>query len=251
MIVLVAVILVAVMLVVVILVGVMLVVVVVMLVIMTMVVMIVVVMIVMVAVVAMAMMGVIVVVMVAVVVMMAVIVAAIVIVGSALRLEGTLDGRRRAALAAHHLGEDMVLLDVDRVGEDFGGCVPVADVPRDAQEPQRVLGPDLEETLRGRLHLDEPSVLELDGVAVGERRRLVEIEQEVEAFIALECDAAAVAALVIEGHRIGDALSLDGWLADDGDGAEHEIPQNKKYRCASGSTVAGSQTRSSPSAVTR
>jgi hypothetical protein len=238
MIVLMAVILVAMMLVVV-----MLVVVVVMLVIMTMVVMIVVMI-----VVAMAMMGMIVVVM---VVIVMVIVAAIVVVGSALRLEGTLDGRRRAALAAHHLGEDMVLLDVDRVGEDFGGCVPVADMPGDAQEPQRVLGPDLEEALRGRLHLDEPPVVELDGVAVGKRRRLVEIEQEVEAFVALECDAAAVAALVIEGHRIGDALSLDGWLADDGDGAEHEIPQNKKYRCASGSTVAGSQTRSSPSAVTR
>jgi hypothetical protein len=72
---------------------------------------------------------------------------------------------------------------------------------------------------------------------------------------------------VIERDRVGDTIRLDGRLADDGGGAEHGIlsgrsryeraappgktSQNKKYLCASGSTVAGSQTSNSPSAVTR
>jgi hypothetical protein len=208
MIVLMAVILVAMMLVVV-----MLVVVVVMLVIMTMVVMIVVMI-----VVAMAMMGMIVVVM---VVIVMVIVAAIVVVGSALRLEGTLDGRRRAALAAHHLGQDVVVLDPDRVGADLGRRVPVADVPGDPHQAQRVLGPDLEERLGRRPHLHEAPVLEPDGIAVGKRRRLVEVEEEVEPALPFQRHSAPVAALMIEDDRVGDTIQLHGSFADDGGGAEH------------------------------
>ena len=63
---------------------------------------------------------------------MPMIVAAIVIIGAALGLEGAQDGRYGAALAAGHLGQDVVLLYVDRLGRDLGRGVAVADVPGDA-----------------------------------------------------------------------------------------------------------------------
>jgi hypothetical protein len=147
------------------------------------------------------------------------------IVGAALGAERALDGRRRAALAADHLGEDVIVLDPDRVGADLGRGVPVADVPGDAHEAQRVLGPDLEEPLRRCPHRDEAPVLEPHGVAVVEGDRLVEVEEEVEPALSLQGHAAAVAPFVVEDDRVGDPVGLHGGLADDGGGAEHGFCQ--------------------------
>ena len=155
---------------------------------------------------------------------MAVVVAAIVLVGAALGLERAHHDRGGAALPAHHLGEHVVVLDVDGVGRHLGGGVPVADVVGDLEEAQGVLGPDLQEALGRRPHLDEAPVLELHGVAVAQHRGLVEIEQEIEPPIALERDPAPVAALVVEGDGVGDPLRLHGGFADDRGGAEHGGP---------------------------
>jgi len=46
--------------------------------------------------------------------------------------------------------------------------------------------------------------------------------------------------------RVGPRVKPEG----DGDGKMHRHHQNKKYRCAIGSTVAGSQVSSTPSART-
>jgi len=166
------------------------------------------------------------------VVMVPMVVAAIVLVGAALGLEGAHHRRHRAALAPGHLREDVIFLDVDRVRRHLGRAVPVAHMVGGFQEPQGVLGPNLQEPLGRRLHLDEASVLELHGVPVVQHRSLVEIKKEIEARIPLERDAAAVPALVIEGHGIGNLVRLDGGFADDGGGAEHgchrNLPQNRK-----------------------
>ncbi len=175
------------------------------------------------------MMPVIVVAVVVVVMPVAVVVPAIVLVGAALRLEGAHHDGGRAALAAHHLGQHVVVLDVDRVRRHLGGGVPVADVVGHLQEPQRVLGAHLQQALGRGLHLHEAAVLELHGIAVVQHRGLVEIEQEIEARIAFQRDAAAVAALVIEGDGVGNPVRLHGGFAEDRGGAEHgEFLQNRK-----------------------
>ena len=159
----------------------------------------------------------------------AVVVPAIVLVGAALRLEGAHHDGGRAALAAHHLGQNVVVLDVDRVRRHLGGGVPVADVVGHLQEPQRVLGAHLQQALGRGLHLHEAAVLELHGIAVVQHRGLVEIEQEIEAGIAFQRDAAAVAALVIEGDGVGNPVRFHGGFAEDRGGAEHgEFLQNRK-----------------------
>jgi hypothetical protein len=156
-------------------------------------------------------------------VIMGVIVAVsmVVVVGAALGLEGALHRRHRTALPAHHLGQDVVVLDVDRVGGDLGRGMAVADMPGDAHQPQRVLGADLQQALRCGLDLDKAPVLQLHGVAIGQHRGLVEIEQDIEPAIGLEGKAAAIAVVMVEGERVDDALGPDGGLANDGGGAKH------------------------------
>ena len=159
----------------------------------------------------------------------AVVVPAIVLVGAALRLEGAHHDGGRAALAAHHLGQHVVVLDVDRVRRHLGGGVPVADVVGHLQEPQGILGAHLQQALGRGLHLHEAAVLELHGIAVVQHRGLVEIEQKIEAGIAFQRDAAAVAALVIEGDGVGNPVRFHGGFAEDRGGAEHgEFLQNRK-----------------------
>ncbi len=156
-------------------------------------------------------------------VIMGVIVAVsmVVVVGAALGLEGALHRRHRTALPAHHLGQDVVVLDVDRVGGDLGRGMAVADMPGDAHQPQRVLGADLQQALRCGLDLDKAPVLQLHGVAISQHRGLVEIEQDIEPAIGLEGKATAIAIVMVEGERVDDALGPDGGLANDGGGAKH------------------------------
>lgn len=148
-------------------------------------------------------------------------VSMVVVVGAALGLEGALHRRHRTALPAHHLGQDVVVLDVDRVGGDLGRGMAVADMPGDTHQPQRVLGADLQQALRCGLDLDKAPVLQLYRIAIGQHRGLVEIEQDIEPAIGLEGKAAAIAVVMVEGERVDDALGPNGGLANDGGGAKH------------------------------
>lgn len=146
----------------------------------------------------------------------------VVVIGAALGLERPLDHRHGAALAAHHLGEHMVVLDVERLSRDLGGRVAVADMPGDAHQPQRVVGPDLQQALGRSPDQNEAAVLQPYRVAVIERGRPVEIEQDVEAGVALQSETAAAAILVIQRQGLDDAIRLDRGFANDGGGAKHD-----------------------------
>jgi len=147
---------------------------------------------------------------------------AVALVGAALGLEWASDAGGGAAEAADQFGKHVVVFDVDRVGGDLGRRVAVADVPGDLGEPGRRLSTDLEQRLRGGGDLDQPAVLEPEGIAALGGRGLVEVEQEFEAAVGLQRHAPAVAALVVECDRVDDPLRLDGELANDGSGADHQ-----------------------------
>lgn len=145
-----------------------------------------------------------------------------VIIGAALGLERTLDHAHGAALAADHLGEDMVVLDINGVCRDFRRRVPVADMPGDAHQTQPVLSPHFEQALRSGPDQDQAAILELDGIAIIQNRWLLEIEQNLAPAIALQRDAAAIAVLMVERQGLDDLVLLDRGLADDGGGAQHD-----------------------------
>ena len=125
------------------------------------------------------------------------------------------------AQADHHVLQHMIGLNVERIGGDFGGRVPVADMPSDARQRLATGRVDLEQIFHRRHDFDEPAPLDLERVAVGEVGRLRQIEQERVALVGRHRHAPAIARLAIQGHRIdADATGHIG-LPDDAGCAQH------------------------------
>lgn len=156
------------------------------------------------------------------------VVTAIMFMGAALGLKAPCDGRDGAALAAGHFGEDVVLLDIERLRGHLGRRMPAAEKIGGLQEAQRVLGAEFQEPLRRGLHPDEAAIFELHRVAVVEHGRLVEVEQKREPLVARERATVAIAALMVEGDGVGDLVGLHGGLADDGSGAKHDLSSEQE-----------------------
>ncbi len=112
------------------------------------------------------------------------------------------------AEALDHRLDDVVAANADAVGRERGRQVAVAEVPGDAHQFGWRRGGDLGERLRRGAHEDQPSVLQLQRVAVAKRDRLGEIEQEFELARALHRDAAPVPLVVVENDRVGGEHGL-------------------------------------------
>lgn len=151
----------------------------------------------------------------------AAVIAVGVMVGLLLRLERALDIRHRTALAANQLGQSGMTGDIERVGRHFRRDMMAAEMPGEAHQPQRVLGTDFQKAFRSGLDLHEAAILQLQRIAVVQRRRLVEIDREFEPACSRHCDAVAVAVLISKAERIDDALGANSGFAKDGSGAKH------------------------------
>ena len=119
-------------------------------------------------------------------VMMVVVMPVVVIadMGAALRLEGALDRGCGAALPSHQLGHGRAVLHIEGIARDLDEAVAAAEMPGETDEAQGVLGPHFQQGLGRRLHLDEPAVLEPQGIAVVDRGLHVEIEMDLGAALA-------------------------------------------------------------------
>lgn len=168
-------------------------------------------------------MTVIVVIMIMVVVVMATaaIIAMGVVMHLRLRLERTLDRRHRAALPAHQLGQRRIVRNIERLGRHFGRDVMAAEMPGEARQPQRILGANLQQAFRHGLDLHETAVLQLEGIAVVQHRRLVERDLDLEPARGRCGHATTIAVAMGETERVGNALGANGGLAKDGSGAKH------------------------------
>jgi len=171
-------------------------------------------------------------------------IAMLVMMDFGLGLERPLDFAHRAALAANQLGQRGVMFDIDRIGRDLRLDVMPAEMPGEARQPQRVLGGDRDQLLRRSLDQDERAVFELDRIAVVQRGRLVEVEQDLPPTIARERGMAGVAAMMVEGEGLDDPVVLDRGLADDGDGALHgktrgEMDQRRSTDRGSTTSITG------------
>ena len=114
----------------------------------------------------------------------------------ALGLEGPRDGSCHSALAAHHLCQNVIVLDIERISGDFRRRVPVADIARRSHQPQRVLGADFEERLRApattRTSRSSSSFSASPSV---KGHRFFKVEQEIEPSVPDQGDTPALAAL--------------------------------------------------------
>ena len=156
-------------------------------------------------------------------VMMVVVMPVVVIadMGAALRLEGALDRGCGAALPSHQLGHGRAVLHIEGIARDLDQAMAAAEMPGETGEAQGILGLHFQQGLGGSLHLDEPAVLEPQGIAVVDRGFHVEIELNLGAALGLQPAVAAGAGLMVERDDVDDAVGLHGGLADDGGDAGH------------------------------
>jgi hypothetical protein len=159
---------------------------------------------------------------------MPVIMAAIVVVSALLGLEWPLNLRDRTALSAHHFGQHVVILDINRVSRDFSRGVTIADVPAHAHQAQRVLGPDFQKLLGCRLDGDQPPIFQLHRIAVIQHAGLVQVEQQIKPAVTFERNPALVAALVIKRDGINNLVCLDEGFTNDRRGAQHGASSKQK-----------------------
>ena len=127
-----------------------------------------------------------------------------------------------AALPPRHLGQRRIGLHVNGLACQLRRGMAPADLPGEAQQTERVIGPDIEEALRRGPHPDEAAVLQLNGVAVVEDRRPAEIERKFEPAVAPDGSGTATAAGVVEPDRVSDAVLFHGSFADNAGGTEHD-----------------------------
>ena len=142
-------------------------------------------------------------------------------IGAALRRERRLDkGDFGAAHLLHHLDEDVIVADAQGVAGEFGGGMAIAEVPGDAGQFALVGEAKLDETLGSGGDGDDAAVLERQGVARRQRRRLGEVEQEFEPTLGVHDDAAAATLVVVEHDGI-DGSGGGGAGGKDGGCAQH------------------------------
>ena len=99
-------------------------------------------------------------------------------IGAALGIERRLERDHPRPETLGHRLDDGIAADAQRLRHDFGRQMAVAEVPGDADQRQRVCGPDLGERFGLGDHFDDASVLEVQPVAAAQHRRFREVEQE-------------------------------------------------------------------------
>ena len=86
-------------------------------------------------------------------------------VGAAFGVEGAVDRADCCAEANHHVGDDVILADVEGAIAQLGGQMAVAQVPGDAGQSALVGAGDFKKTLGRRFDSDDAPVVQPDAVA--------------------------------------------------------------------------------------
>ncbi len=97
-------------------------------------------------------------------------------VSTTLRLERPLYAVHVPPEPRDHIRQNVIRLNVDCPTSDLARRMPVPDVPGYARELESVMRVDLQQILRRGTDLDQPSVLQCQGIAMREVRGLRKIE---------------------------------------------------------------------------
>jgi hypothetical protein len=124
-------------------------------------------------------------------------------IGPALGVEGGLDGSHLPTKALHHRLDHMVAADAQALPRDLHREMPVAEMPGEAQEMLRAFGADFRQRLARPHHFHHAAVFQLQGIARAQGHRLGQVEQDIQSAHGFQREAAAMAIIEIEHHRIG------------------------------------------------
>ena len=86
-------------------------------------------------------------------------------IGAAFGIERRLDLDHARSQSLHHCLDDMVAADAQAFTDDLRRQMPVAEVPGYSDQMMRIVAANFEKRLRCRHHLDQPVIVEHQGVA--------------------------------------------------------------------------------------
>ena len=155
-------------------------------------------------------------------------------IGAAFRVERRFDRDHGRAESARHVLDHRIAADAQAPFRQLGRQVAIAEVPGDAGQRGGIGGADFGERLRRGDDLDDAAVLELQSVAGAQHHRFRQVEQEAEPAHAGHGEAAAIALVVIEHHRV-DRLARPLSGGNDGMSVEHGASQEGGGQWAAGS----------------
>jgi len=124
-------------------------------------------------------------------------------IGAAFGIERRLDLDDPRAQPLHHRLDDMIAADAQALRHDLRRQMAVAEMPGDPDQMQGIGAADFEQRLRGRHHLDQPSVFQDQRITAAQRDRVLQIEQEFESARARHRHPPPVAVVEIEHDGIG------------------------------------------------
>jgi hypothetical protein len=127
-------------------------------------------------------------------------------VSATFRLERGLQLYKLRSEAMEHLLDHMIGPDAENLVANFSRQMPVSQMPGKAHELIGIFVPYFDNGLRIGSHLEQSSIVKLQGVPIGHRNRFRKIEKDVFALIRGQANAAAMARVEIERQRAGRAF---------------------------------------------
>jgi hypothetical protein len=143
-------------------------------------------------------------------------------IGAALGVERRVEVRCPGAQPPHHVLDHMVAADHQPIAVEHGRQMPVAEVPRDANEVAQIVAADFSERLGRGDDFHLPSILQHQPIPLPQPVGLFEIEQEFKRALGAHDDAPTVPAIEIEAdagdgrHVVTTTVFHDGHSANHG-----------------------------------
>ena len=100
----------------------------------------------------------------------------------------------------------MVAADAQAFWHDLGRQMPIAEMPGNSHQMQRIVTADFEQRLGRRDYLDQAAVFQYQRIAAAQCDRVFQIEQEFEAACANHRHPPPVPIVEIEHHGVGGGL---------------------------------------------
>lgn len=126
-------------------------------------------------------------------------------IGAALGLKGCRDEADLGTKLLDQFDEHVIIAHTQRIGQQLRRRVPVAEVPGNARDHMRVRRPELDQTLRLALDRDDRAGFQLEPVAVDQRRRFGEVDEEFGPLRARQGAAPPAAIVEIKFDGVGHA----------------------------------------------
>ena len=102
-------------------------------------------------------------------------------IGPAFGVEGCPDMAHMPAKARYHIGNHMVMPHKDALRRNGGGKVPVAQVPRQPQQVQRVMGGDFHQVFRQGFNPNDAAIVKHQPIAIGQQAGVFKFKQHARA----------------------------------------------------------------------